>query len=465
MKTTVKQYFDEIKNKRITLIGLGVSHLPVARMLAGRCRTLTVCDKRDRIAIGEETVASLEALGVRFVLGPGYLDHLDGDVIFRSPGVSYSTRALVEARKADKTVTSEMETFFRLCPCRIIGVTGSDGKTTTTTIIAEMLRRQGYTVHLGGNIGKALLPEIESVKPDDYAVVELSSFQLISMRQSPDIAIITNISPNHLDVHKDMQEYIDAKRNIYCHQDGYCVTVLNEDNDITHRLEKEVSGKLVTFSREVAVRNGAWVNDDDKVIYFAENDSQTRVMPIGEIRIPGMHNVENYLAAVSAVWNLVDIDTIRAVAREFPGVEHRIEFVRELDGVKWYNDSIATSPTRTMAGLNSFDRKIIIIAGGYDKNLSYDPLAPVILDKVKTLVLCGATAAKIEKSVRDCPGFAESGLAILHADGMADAVAKARAAAVPGDIVSLSPASASFDQYPNFEARGKHFKEIVNGLE
>ncbi|MEG1870176.1 MAG: UDP-N-acetylmuramoyl-L-alanine--D-glutamate ligase, partial [Oscillospiraceae bacterium] len=359
-------------------------------------------------------------------------------------------------------ITSEMEMFFELCPCEIIAVTGSDGKTTTTTLISELLKAEGYTVHLGGNIGRALLPIIEQVKPTDKAVVELSSFQLISMSQSPNIAVITNIAPNHLDVHKDMEEYINAKKNILLHQSAFSKAVLNLDNPSTIALAHFVRGKLEMFSRKNAVVHGAFV--ENNMIYYADDDKKTAVLNTKDIRIPGEHNIENYLAAITAVWNMVSIDTIKKVAKSFAGVEHRIEFIRELNGVKWYNDSIATSPTRTIAGLNSFNQKLIIIAGGYDKKIPFEPMAPIMLQKVKTLILTGATSPKIEAAIRNCNGFENSGMTILHAENLTDAVTIAAKTAVLGDIVSLSPACASFDCYPNFEQRGNHFKQLVRDL-
>lgn len=462
MATKASVFFDNLKGKEIALIGIGVSHIGLIKMLAGKGLDVTAYDRRTREALGP-VCDELEAAGARLELGPKYLNRLRGDIIFRTPGLNYFTPELVVARKAGCIVTSEMEVFFDLCPCTIIGVTGSDGKTTTTTLIAEMLRAEGKKVHLGGNIGRALLPEIESVDPTDYAVVELSSFQLISMRQSPDISVITNVAPNHLDVHKSMEEYIEAKTNIFLHQNGFSKTVLNADNRITNAFSDKVRGRLGQFSRLRAVQQGAWM-DKNNVIWYSINDSQTRLMTAGDIRLPGMHNVENYLAAISAVWGLVSKETMIKVAHEFGGVEHRIEFIRELDGVKYYNDSIATSPTRTIAGLRSFGQKIIVIAGGYDKHIPYEPLAPEVLQHVKTLVLTGDTAPKIEEAVKNCPGFKESGLTIIRADDLADALNKARCAASAGDVVSLSPASASFDHYPNFEARGCHFKKLVNDL-
>ena len=316
---------------------------------------------------------------------------------------------------------------------------------------------------MGGNIGFPLLPRIEQIGPDDRAVVELSSFQLISMRKSPDVAVVTNVAPNHLDVHKDMQEYIDAKRNIYLHQGGLSRTVINADNEITASFLPEIRGEALQFSRKITPKLGCYLAEDG-TLTMADRHSVTPVLHMEEIKIPGIHNVENYLAAISAVWGEVSKETIVEVAKSFAGVEHRIELVRELDGVKWYNDSIASSPTRTIAGLNSFRQKIILIAGGYDKKIPFEPLAPKILEKVKVLILMGVTAPKIEAAVTGCPGYAESGLRILHVSSMQEAVEQAKQAAGEGDIVSLSPACASFDLYPDFEARGRHFKELVKAL-
>lgn len=463
MDSRVKSFFDEIKGKRAALVGVGVSHRRLAGILAEKGAKVTVLDRREKDAL-KDAYEELSGKGVAFRLGERYLENLtDFDFILRTPGMKYHLPELEEARRKGVAVTSEMELFFDLCPAPVIAVTGSDGKTTTTSVIAEMLRAEGKTVHLGGNIGRALLPEIEKIRPEDFAVVELSSFQLISMRKSPKVAVVTNVAPNHLDMHKDMQEYIDAKKNIFLHQNAFSRTVLNLDNDITAAFSEEVRGQAVFFSRKQAPENGAYLNAQG-IICYNENGRTSEIMPQETIRIPGTHNVENYLAAISAVWGYVFSETIIKVAREFGGVEHRIEFVRELDGVKYYNDSIATSPTRTIAGLRSFRQKMIIIAGGYDKHIPFEPLVPVLLERVKVLVLTGDTAQKIEETIRKSPDYTPEALTILHAETMEEAVQKARESAGGGDVVSLSPACASFDRYPNFEARGRHYKEIVNSL-
>lgn len=463
MNDRLNSFYKSLNHKKVSFIGLGRSHRELLPMFASKGAIVTLRDKRTREQIGEEA-DKLEALGIKLTLGEHYLEGLcEEDMILRTPGMNYLTPALQQARESGCAVTSEMELFFDLCPCKIYAVTGSDGKTTTTSVIAEFLKAQGFQVFLGGNIGFPLLPRIEQIGPDDRAVVELSSFQLISMRKSPDVAVITNVAPNHLDVHKDMDEYIDAKRNIYLHQGGLSRTVINADNEITASFLPQIRGEALQFSRKSQPKLGSFLGEDG-VLYMADRGGTTPVLHMDEIRIPGIHNVENYLAATSAVWGEVSKENIVSIAKNFPGVEHRIEFIRELDGVKWYNDSIASSPTRTIAGLNSFHQKLILIAGGYDKKIPFEPLAPKIIEKVKVLILMGVTAPKIEAAVTSCEGYDPQELTILHASSMQEAVQLAKKSAGEGDIVSLSPACASFDLYPDFEARGRHFKELVNAL-
>ena len=453
-----EQFFTSIQGKTVTFCGIGRSHMPLIRLFQEKGALVSARDKRSLEELGDNGKA-LQEWGVQLILGENYLEDLREDIIFRTPGMKYHLPQLEAARKRGAAVTSEMEVFFQLCPCKIYAVTGSDGKTTTTSIIAELLKAQGKTVHLGGNIGKPLLPEIESIQPEDCAVVELSSFQLISMRESPDVAVVTNLSPNHLDVHKDMQEYIDAKKNILLHQGAFSRTVLNAGNEITASFAPQVRGDCWMFRRGAPVERGVWC--DGETIYVHGQP----LLPISQIRIPGWHNVENYMAAIAAVWGDVEPQTIRHVAETFAGVEHRAEFVRELGGVKYYNDSIATSPTRVISGMLSlFPQKILMIAGGYDKHIPFEPLGPAVCEKVKTLILLGSTAQKIQDAVMAAPQYREGCPEILRVETMEEAVAAAAAHAQPGDIVSLSPACAAFDLYPNFEVRGRHFKEIVNKL-
>ena len=456
-----QQFFNQIKGKRIAMCGIGISNTPLILNFLKKGARVFACDKRTREQIGP-LATELENAGAELKLGNGYLDNLEVDIIFRTPGMNFHLPELEDARKKGIAVTSEMEVFFDLCPATIFAVTGSDGKTTTTTLISKMLEAEGKKVFVGGNIGKPLLPEIENITSDDFIVVELSSFQLISMRKSPDIAVVTNVAPNHLDIHKDMDEYVEAKKNVLLHQNAFSRTVLNVDNEITAGFKSYVRGQSLSFSMERSLKNGAWL-DKDGMIHMAYRGIDVPIMHRSEITILGDHNVANYLAAITAVWGYVSVESIRKVAKEFAGVEHRIEFVRELDGVKYFNDSIASSPTRTIAGLKAFDKPILLIAGGYDKHIPFDPMVPYIIEKVKKLYLCGATAEKIEKCIlgnAEYKGKPE----IVVLDDLAAAVNAAHKDAVSGDIVSLSPACASFDAFPNFVARGNYYKELVNKL-
>ena len=463
MNTSSQQFFKQISGKRIAFCGIGTSNLPLIKLFKDKGAVVIACDSRTKDKIGDNA-KKLEQEGIELRLGSDYLENLDVDIIFRTPGMKFYTPELMQARKNGVVVTSEMETFFDLCPCKIFAVTGSDGKTTTTTIISEMLKAQGKKVYLGGNIGNPLLPYIGDISCEDVAVVELSSFQLISMRRSPDVAIVTNLAPNHLDIHKDMTEYIDAKKNIILHQNAFGKAVLNIDNEITNGFSNYTRGQTLFFSRKGICENGAWLSEDGN-IYMNINGVNTFVMKASDILIPGAHNIENYLAAITSVWGYVDIECMRHVAKTFGGVEHRTEFVREINGVKYYNDSIASSPTRTASGtLSLYKQKIILIAGGYDKKIPFDELGPIIVDKVKALILMGNTADKIETAVKNAPKYSYGNPAIIRVSNMEEAVSKAHNCAISGDIVSLSPACASFDLYPNFTARGNHFKELVNNI-
>lgn len=457
-----QEYLNSLQNKTVAVIGIGVSNRPLIETLLKAGIDVTACDKKDRAALGE-TGDRLETMGAKLQLGPDYMKGLRQDIIFRTPGLRPDVPELLDAVSHGSIITSEMEVFFQVCPCPIIAVTGSDGKTTTTTIIAELLKRAGKNVHLGGNIGHPLLTEAGGMNADDVAVLELSSFQLLTMTErSPHIAVITNLAPNHLDVHRDMAEYISAKENIFTHQTTQDIAVFNADNNITRELSKKAKGSMRLFSRHVEPAEGVFLRGD--AIISRKSGQERQIMTTADIRLPGVHNVENYMAAIAAVDGLVPDDVIWAFAREFSGVEHRIELVRTLRGVRYYNDSIATSPSRAIAGLRSFDQKVILIAGGYDKHIPFEVLGPEIVEHVKVLVLCGATAEKIRQVVIHAPEYQEGKPEILMVDDFRKAVETASAHAVEGDVVTLSPACAAFDRFQNFMERGKVYKAIVNEL-
>ena len=464
MKMTIQEYLDALKGKKAAVLGIGVSNTPLIHMLLRAGVRVTACDKRSREEFGGK-IEDLESLGAKVWLGEDYLDHLSGqDVIFRTPGMRPDLPQLAAAVAEGSLLTSEMEVFFQVCPCPIIGVTGSDGKTTTTTIIAELLKAAGNTVYLGGNIGKPLLPDAGMMEPTDYAVVELSSFQLMTMDLSPHIAVVTNLAPNHLDVHKSMGEYISAKENIFLHQSPADRVILNADNEITRSFTGSAPGAVTFFSRREEPDGTAVFLRGDTIWVRAEQGERP-VLSRKDILLPGDHNVENYMAAIAAVNGLIKDETIRAFAARFSGVEHRIELVRTLKGVRYYNDSIASSPTRTMAGLKCFPEKVILIAGGYDKHIPFDDLGPAIISHAKRLILTGDTSPKIRAAVEAAPEYVEGRPVMEEYHDFRDAVEAAYKAAQPGDVVILSPACASFDKFKNFMERGNTFKQIVRELE
>lgn len=447
------QYFHSLKDKKIAVLGLGVSNRPLVRLLLDFGCNVTGCDKTPREKLDGE-VLELEKAGCTLHVGENYLDGVEADVVFRTPGMHPANPAIQALVSRGAQVTSEMEVFFEVCPCTILAVTGSDGKTTTTTLVSEMLKAEGKTVWLGGNIGTPLLPLVRQMKPSDFAVVELSSFQLMDMKRSPARAVITNLAPNHLDIHKDMAEYVQAKTNIFRYQDENGILILNADNPITAAFRG--NGKTLFFSRQ---KEADVCLADGVICRYGE-----KVLKASEILIPGVHNVENYMAAIAMVDGLVSDETIRQVARTFGGVEHRIELVRVKDGVRFYNDSIASSPSRTIAGLRSFPEKVILIAGGYDKHIPYDVLGPEICAHVKKLFLGGATGEKIRQAVISCPEYDPKALEITDCGSFEPAVRAAAAAAKAGDVVLMSPASAAFDQFKNFMVRGDFYKKLVKEL-
>lgn len=460
--SVTKEYFDSLRSRKVAVIGMGVSNTPLIRMLLREGIKVTVCDRSPREKL-EEQAAELESLGAGLRLGEDYLDKIHKyDVIFRTPGLSPNTPQLQKALEKGCELTSEMEVFFSLCPCPIIAVTGSDGKTTTTTLITEFLREAGHTVFVGGNIGKPLLPDVDGMTPQDLVVVELSSFQLMTMAHSPHVAVFTNLSPNHLDYHHTMEEYTRAKMNIFLHQQEQDRAVFNADNDVTRSMSKTVPGSAVLFSRRQSLDEGVYLRDN--TIWLTNSMGSREVLPLSMIRLPGVHNVENYMAAIAAVDGLVPDKCVRAVAQRFTGVEHRMELVREVDGVRWFNDSIGSSPSRTIAGLRSFEEKIILIAGGYDKHIPFDELGEEIVKRVKCLVLTGDTSSKIRSAVEQASGYDPDCLPIRQAEDLAAAVVLAAQAAAKGDTVVLSPACAAFDQFKNFMERGNAFKSIVSRL-
>ncbi len=459
MSNGLSGLLENLKGKYCAVIGMGVSNTPLIRLLLKNGSKVRICDKNTEH--DADIVSEFKALGAEFSFGEKYLEGIEKtEVIFKTPGMRFDVPELLKAKEAGSIITSEMEQFLKLCTCKSFGVTGSDGKTTTTTIIGKLLERAGKNCFVGGNIGKPLLPEVDNMKSDDCAVIELSSFQLMNIKYSPEISVITNITPNHLDVHKSFEEYTEAKKEIYLHSEGR--VVLNYDNDETRAIAEEIPERAVLFSSKSLLNNGYCI--DSGYIVKRSNGESMQILALSDIKIPGIHNVENYMAAIAATEGFISNEDIVYVAKNFGGVEHRMELVRELHGVKYYNDSIASSPTRTIAGLAAFDRKVILIAGGYDKKIPFDVLGDAAQKYVKKLILVGATSEKIKDAVINADGYDKKMLPISMCDTFESAVREACSVAEEGDIVTLSPACASFDLFKNFMERGNKFKELVNSL-
>lgn len=459
---TATEYFDELKQRKVVVIGLGISNCPLVRQLLERGIQVECRDKTPRDKLLPE-VLELERQGASLVLGEDYLEDIQADVVFRTPGLNAFVPQLAALRKRGIRVTSEMEAFFQVCPCTILGVTGSDGKTTTTTLIAKLLEAAGKRVWCGGNIGAPLLPRVEEMNGDDVAVVELSSFQLMDMSQSPHVAVLTNLSPNHLDIHKDMAEYTASKENIYLHQRAEDIVVLNMDNALTNSFVSKAKGRVFQFSRRGRPQLGYYLRAD-QMICRADGAGEREILNAGDILIPGTHNIENYMAAFCAVDGMVSRDNMAELARTFGGVAHRIQLVRVRDGVRYYDSSIDSSPNRTRAALRSFSEKVILIAGGKDKGIAYDDLGPELAEHVKVMVLTGMTAEKIRAAAERTPGYDGSNPEIIDVAEFDDAIRTAAAKAQKGDVVLLSPASTSFDRFRNFEERGNQFQKVVMSL-
>lgn len=455
MNNKLAAFKAEMKDKKVTVLGIGISNLPLIRFLAGVGAVITAADKRTEEQLGE-TAHELKAMGVTLKTGADYLENIGGDYIFKTPGIRYDVPQLLAAKDKGSVITSEMEVFFELCPAKMIAITGSDGKTTTTTLVSEILKKMGRRVHLGGNIGKPLLPEIEDIKADDVAVLELSSFQLHTMKHSPDVAIITNMTPNHLDWHTSFEEYMDAKRNIYLHQSRDGVLVLNKSDKESYNCRAGAKGELRLFGYD----EDCAVYSKDGAIYAFGSE----VMKTSDIKIPGEHNVQNYMAAIAAVGPGCG-EAAKEVAKTFGGVPHRIELVRVKDGVRYYNSSIDSSPNRTINTLKVFD-KVILIAGGKDKGIPYDELGPSLAEKTKALFLVGMTAGVISEALKKYTEKTGKGgdIPVNFCESYEQAVKLAADFAKEGDVVLMSNASTSFDLFKNFEERGNLFKKLVNEL-
>ena len=445
------EYNNKLKSSKIAILGLGVSNIPLLEYLHNLGCDVVVFNTKP---LDKNLIDKLNIYKIKYYNEKNAFDYLHGfDIIFRSPSILPTRKELVIAKEEGAVITSEIRELLHLAPCKVIGVTGSDGKTTTTTLINEILKANSYHTFLGGNIGTPLFTKLPEIKKEDIIVLELSSFQLMDMDISPDISVITNIAENHLDIHSSFEEYIDAKKNIFKYQDNKGILVTNADNEITNKFKG--NGETRYFSRS---KQTNYFYTDGTYIYY----NGKKILNKNDIKLRGIHNLENIATALTAVIDLIDLDKSIEVIKNFNGVEHRLEFVREINNVKWYNDSVSSSPTRTIAGLYSYDENIVLIAGGYDKHLDYTNIAKPILDKVTKLILMGDTKEKIYNAVTT--SVMNPNIEIYKCNTLQEVVDKAKEVAIPGEIVLFSPASASFDMFKNFADRGNQFKDLVNKL-
>ena len=459
----LEEFNEYIRYRKIAIIGLGVSNIPLLDYMYERKANVTVFDDREQQDIPNQIMEKIKLYKYNFSFGKNCLNNLKNfNIIFRSPSCMPTKKELIEEESRGAIVTTEIEMMMKMCPCKIIGITGSDGKTTTSTLIYTILKENGYTTYLGGNIGVPLFTKLSEIKPNDIVVLELSSFQLMNMKVSPNIGVITNITPNHLNIHKDYQEYINAKKNIFKYQNEDDIIILNYDNEITRNCAKETISQVEFFSSKTKIENGFIV--DGKSIKECQDNIRKHIIDTQDIILKGIHNYENIATALAATKTLVDIEKARETIKKFNGVEHRLEFVKEINQVKWYNDSASSSPTRTISGINAFDEEIILIAGGYDKNLDYTPLAKPILEKVKILILIGQTSGKIFEVVKQEMENQKKDIKIYMCDTLQETINLANKNAKPGQIVLFSPGSASFDMFKNAYDRGNQFKNLVNKL-
>ena len=459
----LQEFNNYLNGRKVAIIGLGVSNIPLIEYMHKYNANVTVFDDKEMEEIPEDLLNKIRAYSMSFSFGKNNLERLNGfDIIFRSPSCLPTRPELMKEEERGAIVTTEIEMLMKMCLGKVIGVTGSEGKTTTTSLIYAILKHAGLNCYLGGNIGTPLFSKLPEMTPNDIVVLELSSFQLMGTDVSPHISIITNITPNHLNIHSSYEEYIEAKKNIFKYQNEDDILILNYDNEITRKCKPEANSKVIYFSSKEKLDDGYIVDGD--LIKECDNKLRTHILNTKEIKLRGTHNFENICAAFAATKPFVDEKQAVDAIKEFNAVEHRLEFVRELNGVKWYNDSASSSPSRTIAGLNAYSEELILIAGGYDKNLDYSPIGKYIVEKVKGLVLIGATTQKIKTAVENEAKRKNRVVPIYECKSLEEAVDTANKISSRGQVVLFSPASASFDMFKNFADRGNKFKKLVNNI-
>ena len=450
---------EKFKGKKIAILGFGIEGMSVADFLTDA--EITVLDEKKREDFDPEVLSKYEAIGVKFELG-GIGELIGYHAVFRSPGFHPKTPQLVEAKENGVEITSATKLFFDLCPCPIVGVTGTKGKGTTSTLIYEMLKKEGFDAFLGGNIGTAPLSFLSSVKPDSKVVLELSSFQLIDLEKSPHVAVMLMTTSEHLDYHNDVYEYIEAKRNIFKYQTEADFAIVNRDYPASNESDIHTIGKVYQVSRFQEIMQGCFVKDDS--IYLKMDGHEESILPTNELGLIGKHNQENVCAAVVAsLCAGATMKSILPVLKSFKGLEHRIEFVRLVGGVKYYDDSFSTTPETAVAAIESFEEPKILILGGSSKNSDFSELGQIISESgtIKAIIGIGVEWDKIKQTIN------HKLQTINYIEGcksMQEIVRKASGIGEIGDVVLLSPACASFDMFSSYKDRGQQFKEEVNKL-
>lgn len=459
-----------LEGKKVAVVGLGVSNLALVRFLVSRGALVTVLDQKPAGELAGR-LQELPAGRVRTVLGPGYLDALGEpfDAVFLTPGMPKHLPQVEDVRRRGIPVSGEAPLFLELCPAPVAGITGSAGKTTTSTLVARMLEASGYRVYLGGNIGLPLIDHLGDIPPTARVVLELSSFQLELARTSPSVGVLLNLLPDHMDLHSSWEEYVTAKRHVFSHQGEGDWAVLNAEDPLVMEQAAHAPAQVALFGERGPFATGAWVEGHGEgraLMLRLPGGEPSAVCGVSTLRLVGRHNLLNALAAITAAGLLGGRrEAMAEVLAGFTGVPHRLERVGEVEGVLYVNDSIATTPDRALAALATLQGPIVLIAGGYDKKLDFTRFARGTLDKVRHLILLGDTAPRIRAAVEQAAREAGvPGPGLHDVADMAQAVELARGLARPGDTVLLSPACASFGLFRDYRERGMLFKEMVQRM-
>lgn len=459
---TLPAAIEMFKGKRVTVVGLAREGSALARFLSGHGALVTVSDSKSMLDL-QGPLRSLQGLDLKLSLGTNRIeDTVEADLVYVSPGVPPNLPSLQAARRAGVPISSATRLFFQLCPGRIAAVSGSCGKSTTTTLLGRMLEAGGMRTFVGGNLGIPLLERLPEMDAQTWAVLELSSFQMELMEESPSVAILTNLRPDHLDRHASLEEYAEAKSRLIRYQSPSDFAVLNYDDPGIRDMAGLTRSRVLFFSLESELPEGAFLRGDDLIVSL--NGRQTSVCSASEVRLVGRHNLYNVLSASLAA--MLCGTTPRAAgdaARSFPGLRHRLELVRQVKGVSYYNDSIATTPDRAVAAINSFQRPVILISGGRDKHLPLEPLAQAIAARCKAVALYGEGGELLQKLLVEA-GSGGAGPAVSRAHAFQDAVEKAISFATAGDVVLMAPGFTSFDQFSSYEERGESFRQLVERL-